>query len=81
MRRSRYVGVCWHKAMQKWVASIQVAGVKQHLGYFDDEVDEARAYDAAVAAQNLHYPRKFPDDSGVKQHLLRKGESEKSDSF
>ena len=44
-----------------------VAGVAQHLGYFDDEVDGARAYDAAVAAQNLHYPRNFPGDSGAKQ--------------
>ena len=24
-------------------------------------------YDAAVVAQNLHYPRKFPDDSDAKK--------------
>ena len=51
----------WVKAVQKWVAEIQVAGVKQYLGYFDDEADGARAYDAAVAAQNFLYPRNFPD--------------------
>ena len=66
-RRSRYVGVCWNKAAQKWQADIMVAGVAQYLGYFDDEADGARAYDAAVAAQNLHYPRNFPGDSGAKQ--------------
>ena len=59
-RRSRYVGVSWKKANQKWRAKITVAGVEQHLGYFDDEADGARAYDAAVAAQSLHYPRNFP---------------------
>ena len=66
-RRSRYVGVSWNKAAQKWMAQIQVAGVTQHLGCFDDEADGARVYDAAVAAQNLPYPRNFPDDSGAKQ--------------
>ena len=33
-RRSRYVGVCWHKAGQKWKAQIQVRGVNKHLGLF-----------------------------------------------
>ena len=58
-RRSRYVGVHWSKAKQKWRAGIRVAGVKQYLGCFDHEANGARAYDAAVTAQNLHYPRNF----------------------
>ena len=58
-RRSRYVGVTWRKDMQKWQAGIRVAGVMQSLGCFDHEADGARAYDAAVTAQNLHYPRNF----------------------
>ena len=66
-RRSRYVGVSWHKGAQKWLAGIMVRGVQQHLGYFDDEADGARAYDAAVAAQNLRYPRNFPGDTGAGQ--------------
>ena len=67
-RRSHYVGVWWHKANQKWEAQIQVRGVKRKsLGYFDDEADGARAYDAAVATQNLRYPRNFPGDTGAEQ--------------
>ena len=53
--------------MQTWGARIMVAGVVQQLGCFDDEADGAHAYDAAVAAQNLHYPWNFPDDSSAKQ--------------
>ena len=67
VRRSRYVGVCWDKGDQKWRAKIKVAGVTQHLGCFDDEAGGTRAYDTAVAAQNLYCPRNFPDDSGAKQ--------------
>ena len=66
-RRSRYVGVCWDKRAQKWKAAIGVRGVSQHLGLFHDEADGARAYDAAVAAQNLRYPRNFPGNTGAEQ--------------
>jgi hypothetical protein len=62
-KRSRYVGVCWHKREQKWAAKIKVHNVSQHLGFFLDEADGARAYDAAVAAQNLHRAFNFPDDT------------------
>ena len=66
-RRSRYVGVSWKKASQKWTTQIVVRGVQQRLGLFHDEADGARAYDAAVAAQNLRYPRNFPGDTGAEQ--------------
>ena len=70
-RRSRYVGVSWNKRDQKWQAGIKVRGVNQHLGSFDDEAEGARAYDAAVVAQNLHRPLNFADDTGAEQ--ARKG--------
>lgn len=49
---SKYIGVCWYKKYQKWVARIQVAGKRQTLGYFNDPQDAARAYNKA--AKKLH---------------------------
>lgn len=45
---SGYKGVCWNKPAQKWQARIMVGGKSISLGYFDDEVEAARAYDAAA---------------------------------
>jgi hypothetical protein len=49
---SRYLGVCWHVCAKRWTARIQpsVNGKKKytHLGYFDNEVDAALAYNTAA---------------------------------
>jgi hypothetical protein len=50
--KSGFKGVCWHKRRQKWIAQIHVSGKRTHLGYFDDPIAAARAYDAA--ALELH---------------------------
>ena len=42
---SRYVGVYWAKRARRWRASIWHEGRNQHLGYFDEEQDAARAFD------------------------------------
>ena len=70
-KRSRYIGVCWYKASQKWQVKIRVRGVRQHLGYFDDEVDGACAYDAEVEAQNLRRRRNFTGGTGAEQAVKR----------
>ena len=44
---------------KKWVVTVHVDGKPQNLGYFDDDVAAARAYD--VVAQKLHKPLNFPD--------------------
>jgi len=42
---SQYKGVCWRKREKKFVATICVDGKKLYLGYFDDEIEAAKAYD------------------------------------
>ena len=43
---SRYKGVSRHTATGGWQARISVEGKQMHLGYFADEAEAARAYDA-----------------------------------
>ena len=45
---SRFKGVSWHKAIERWRAYIQVARRHVSLGYFDCDQDAALAYDAAA---------------------------------
>lgn len=50
---SRYRGVAWHVAAQKWTAQCQVGKKRAYLGLFDTE--EAAA-DAAAAWRRQHMP-------------------------
>ena len=42
---SKYRGVYWHKKRRKWQVQFTVHGKNKHFGYFNDEVEAARAYD------------------------------------
>lgn len=49
---SQYKGVSWMRIYKKWNALIYVDGVRINLGYFDNEVEAAVAYDDAAI---LHF--------------------------
>lgn len=48
---SFFKGVSWHAGELRWRATIVVCSRQKHLGYFDDEVSAALAYDAAAMVE------------------------------
>ncbi len=44
---SEYRGVSWQNRANKWRAQIRINGKVTHIGFFDDELDAALAYDEA----------------------------------
>ena len=51
--KSGFKGVSWHKPYSKWVARIRYNDKYSNLGYFEDKVDAAKAYNEAV---KKHFP-------------------------
>ncbi len=46
--RNRFRGVLWNKVAKKWQVQVNHSGKHISGGYFDDEVEAARAYDEAA---------------------------------
>ena len=64
---SQFIGVSFSKEEKKWRAYITYKGKRIYLGYFDNEIDAARAYDAA--ARRLYGPDakvNFPEGAAVR---------------
>jgi len=45
---SKYLGVTWQKSINKWQAQIRAKGKPRVIGYFNDEIEAAKAYDRAA---------------------------------
>ena len=45
---SKYKGVSWYKPYGKWLVNYTLNRKKYFVGYFEDEVEAAKAYDQAV---------------------------------
>jgi len=46
---SRYIGVAWHKSLNKWRAKIVINGKSNHLGYFRNEKYASLSYQLALS--------------------------------
>jgi len=59
---SKYKGVCWCNKRIKWRANIRVNDKQVHIGYFNNEIEAAKAYDKMA---KLHFGEfayfNFPD--------------------
>lgn len=69
---SKYKGVCWHKSNRKWSARVSCNGRLYNLGYFDNQIDAAIAYDrkAEQIFGEFAYLN-FPALRGRREHIRR----------
>ncbi len=54
---SGYKGVSWYKRHKKWCVRITIKGRRFHLGYFDDLVQAALAYDDGARKYHGQFAR------------------------
>ena len=63
---SRFIGVCFDKSRGRWSAYIRFRGRRIGLGRFKNEIDAAKAYDAAAKKYHGEFAKlNFPGDCAV----------------
>lgn len=71
-RSSRFRGVCYNKQNKKWKAKIDVDNRERHLGYWEDEVLAAAAYDVACEENGRTPPNGTAPEIRTAAKQLRK---------
>jgi AP2 domain/HNH endonuclease len=54
---SKYKGVSWKIDKNKWEVYIKLSGKKVHIGYFNNEIDAAKAYNKAAEKYYKEFSR------------------------
>ena len=67
---SQFLGVYLHKARERWAVRLMHQGKRIFLGYFDSEIDAARAYDRAAIKYHGEFARlNFPREDYANEIL------------
>jgi hypothetical protein len=79
-----YKGVSCSKARHKWYAKCYYQGERIWLGYFDSEIEAARAYDRKAVEllgefARLNFPREWPPERRAQVYAQRQEKQGKSD--
>lgn len=75
---SKYKGVCWYKRDKKWRAYIVLNNKQVHLGYFDNQISAAEAYNhkAKELFKEFANLNVIKDEDRIKDPNFNKGYSE-----
>jgi len=56
-KTSKYKGVSFKSEQKKYIAQIQISGIKKHIGYFDNEIEAAKAYNKSAIKLHGEFAR------------------------